>query len=206
MNYNGVAALPQFHDASGKRLAAPDVLLFLAGSVTLPTGPSSNPTSWHIGDYPFDAKYIYNISPTEGGVTRVTEIPLFRRSIDARGFGHLPAVGQGTISFDFGDPLQIATGEGDVPEGTIYPDYWRKYLEDRFDRDSMVMTARVDLSGLDACPSLLRRFFWYRGAIWSLNKITDYNPARPGITLCEFVRVKDTTNYTAGQRLPDNYR
>lgn len=205
VGYNGVGALPQFHDASGKRLKAPDVMLFLAGKLTLPDGSSANPINWHLGQYTLPGgKYAYRISPTEG-VTQITEIPLFRRSIDARGFGHLPPVGQGTIGLDFGDPLKIATGENDIPEGEIYPDYWKKYVEDRFDRDSMVMEARVDLAGLDACQELLRRFFWYRGSLWSLNKITNFNPARPGITLCEFVRVKDPANYTAGQRLPDVY-
>ena len=201
-----MAALPQFHDASGKRIKGADVLLFLAGRFTLPTGTSAAPAYWHLGEKNLDGvKKTYDISPWEG-VIQITELPLFRRSIDARGFGYLPPVGQGTLGLDFGDPLQIATGEGTIPDGTIYPDYWQKYIEDRFDRDAMVLEARVDLAGLDACPSLLRRFFWYRGSVWSLNKITDFNPARPGITLCEFVRVKDTTNYTAGQRLPDYYR
>lgn len=204
--YNGVndeftAALPQFHGSDGKRLKAPDVMLFLVGALTLPAGSSDCPVYWHISG----KRGYYDISPTEG-VTRITQIPLFRRSIDARGFGNYAPVGQGTISLDFGDPEQIATGEGDIPDGTIYRDYWKKYIEDRFDRDSMVMEARVDLAGLDACQELLRRFFWYRGSIWSLNKISDFNPAKPGITQCEFVRVQDTANYTAGQTLPSSYQ
>lgn len=204
-SYDGVAALPQFHDKDGKRLKAPDVMLFLCGKITLPDGTSSNPVNWHVGHYLTDAGIIYDISPTVG-VTPITELPLFRRSIDSRGLGALPPVGSGTIGLDFGDPLEIATGEGDIPEGEIYPDYWKKYIEDRFDRDALVMEARVDLSGLDTCQELLRRFFWYRGSIWSLNKISDYNPARPGVTKCEFIRVKDTANYTAGQRLPIVYQ
>ncbi len=196
-NYNGVGALPQFHDADGRRINAQDVLLFLNGKITLPTASVSIPARWHIGSYGPNnltgGKNVWNISPTSG-VTQVTEIPHFWRWHD---------YGQDYMTLDFGEPKEIANGE-DIPQqfAIVYDQFWKRYMEDRFDRDTMVLTARVDLAGLPAGPSLLRRFFYYRGSLWSLNRITDYNPARPGLTRCEFVRVKDITNYTAGQNIP----
>lgn len=188
------AALPQFHDSDNRRLKAPDVMLFFTGALTLPAGNSASPVRWHIGIYGVDAvtggRAVWNISPSQG-VTQVTQVPLFQRSIVA---------GQDRAFLDYGEPKERADGitpqQGDI---FVYPAFWQRYMEDRFDRDTMVLTVRVDLSGLPVGPGLLRRFFYYRGSLWSLNKVTDYNPARPGLTQCEFVRVKDVTNYTAGQ-------
>jgi hypothetical protein len=59
-----------------------------------------------------------------------------------------------------------------------------------------VVTAWVDLRGIQVGPDLLRRFYAFDGAVWSLNRIIDYSLTTFGPTKCEFVKVQDITNYT----------
>lgn len=188
-----IPGLPQFHDSDNRRIKAPDVLLFLEGHIDLPHTASPYTNAWHIGSYTQGGKTIWNLSLMDS-VTPVTQVPLFHRWHSA---------GQDDIFLDYGEPKEIASGRTPQQGDTyVYESFWRRYMIDRFDRDTMVLSLRVNLAGLQAGPELLRRFFYYRGSLWSLNKIEDYNPARPGLTRCEFVRVKDITNYTAGQYIP----
>ena len=69
-------------------------------------------------------------------------------------------------------------------------------MGDRFDRDTKVLTAQVDLSGLEVGGALLRRFYRWGGCLWSLNKIINYSLTTDDLTECEFVQVKDKSNYT----------
>lgn len=188
-----IPALPQFHDENNRRIKAPDVMLFLNGHIDLPHNGSPFTNSWHIGTYTQGGKRIWNLSLMDS-VTPVTQIPIFRRSIP---------VGQEYAYLDYGQPKEVASGI--VPgqqDAFVYPDFWSSYMSDRFDRDTMVLDIRVNLAGLPAGPELLSRFFYYRGSLWSLNKITDFNPARPGLTRCQFIRVKDRLNYTSRQYIP----
>ena len=41
----------------------------------------------------------------------------------------------------------------------------------------------------------LRRFYFWDGSWWMLNRITDYDPTYNGTTKCEFVRINDKNNY-----------
>ena len=59
-----------------------------------------------------------------------------------------------------------------------------------------MVTAWVDLRGMQVWNDLLRRFYAFDGAVWSLNRITDYSLTTFGPTKCEFVKVQDITNYT----------
>lgn len=183
--------LPQFCDADGKPTDGSHVLFFYTGPATLPAGSGANPCRWHLNTVPTamralnGGKACWNISPSEG-VTQITQIPAFRRWYAGR-------------SMDWGDPEEKANPDT-IPALNLFSARWRGYLSDRFAADNAVMTTRVDLSGLRVGPDLLRRFFWFRGAVWVLNRITDYNPAAPGMTECEFVRVNDERNYFDSQR------
>lgn len=111
-------------------------------------------------------------------------------------------VGLGALaSLDMGEPKEI-----DVPsfyyksQTTIYARRWEAFVADRYDIDARVCECYVDLRGLQVGQPLFGKFFAFDGAVWSLNKITDYCLDNPAPALCEFIRVKDTTAYTAGQR------
>ena len=196
----GLPALPQFHDADGKATKSDNVLLYYIGEYTLPAGEPYNPVCFRKGTF-YDSvltggKRIYNISPsTTLDGSRITSIPLFRRWY----YNDNMQLDTPSKILDFGTPKAHATG-GSAPTTNVYNDYWKWYLWDRFNRDAVVMTASVDFSGIPVSQELLREFFYYRGARWSLNKIIDYNPANPGdLVKCEFVRVLDTYDYTGIQ-------
>lgn len=81
----------------------------------------------------------------------------------------------------------------------IYPSRWQAYLADRLDADTRVMRCWVDFRGIPVDGSLLRRFFFYDGVLWSLNRIVNHSITTTDPTECEFVRVQDIANYTTRQ-------
>ena len=106
-------------------------------------------------------------------------------------------------SLDYGIPKEVnlpdVTFNGTT--GSVYLRSWRAYLSDLLDKDTKVMKCRVHLSGLQVGPELLRRFWWYEGSVWVLNKISNYSLTTWDPVECEFVQVRDTANYTNGQNL-----
>jgi hypothetical protein len=107
------------------------------------------------------------------------------------------------FSLDFGMPREL-----DIPyitfnenKGSMYLRYWKQYLADQLDANTKVLKCKVDLSGLEVGPDLLRRFFYYEGCIWALNKISNYSMTTWDPAECEFVQVQDMDNYINGQDL-----
>ena len=105
-----------------------------------------------------------------------------------------------TQTLDFGLPKEM-----DVPyvilndDASLYAKYWAAFLRDRLDEDTKVLRCRVNLQGLQAGPDLLRRFWWYGGSWWVLNKIVNYSLTTWDPVECEFIQVQDKANYTDGQ-------
>lgn len=103
-------------------------------------------------------------------------------------------------SLDFGVPRQL-----DIPgivyeaDTTIYARAWRNYLTDRYDVDSQVMRCRVDFRGVKVDADLLRKFYFFDGSLWVLNKISNYSLTTYDPVECEFIRVQDKANYLTGQ-------
>lgn len=99
-------------------------------------------------------------------------------------------------SLDFGTPAEV-----DIPDVTfhvdssIYNQYWSKYITDRYDNDSKVMTCKVNLSGMQVDESLFRSFYYFDGALWALNKIINHSLTTWDETECEFIKVQDKSNY-----------
>ena len=101
-----------------------------------------------------------------------------------------------TKTLDFGVPFEVSIPDITYSDGaTLYEQYWKKYIEDRYDDDSRVMTCKVDLSGMQVSEELLRNFYYFDGAIWAMNKISNYSLTTYGDTECEFVKVQDIDNY-----------
>lgn len=104
-----------------------------------------------------------------------------------------------TINFqlDWGDPQELQIpGVSLGVKSNIFSQYWEKYIGDRYDDDSAVVTAYVDLRGMQVGEEMLRTFYAFDGAVWALNRIVDHSLTTFGATLCEFVKVQDITNYT----------
>lgn len=120
-------------------------------------------------------------------------IPNFRRYV---------ILGGETImdSLDFGVPRQM-----DIPnllidgECTLYDRAWKRYMSDRYDANTKVMTCRVYFTGMQVGQDLLRKFYWYDNSLWVLNAIRNYSLTTHDPVECEFVQVMDKDNYLNGQ-------
>lgn len=99
-------------------------------------------------------------------------------------------------SLDFGTPAEVEIPEVKFREdSSIYHQYWSRYITDRYDNDSKVMTCKVNLSGMQVDESLFQSFYYYDGALWALNKIINHSLTTWDETECEFVKVQDKSNY-----------
>ena len=100
-------------------------------------------------------------------------------------------------SWDFGTPAEVQLPAAEFVENSgIFAQYWERYVADRYDKDTRVLTCRANLRGLRVDADLLRNFFYYDGALWALNKITNYSLTTWDDTEIELVKVHDITNYT----------
>lgn len=101
------------------------------------------------------------------------------------------------LSLDMGVPLELDNPDADTEavQNSIYSQYWRDYLGDRYDTNSRVCQCYVDLRGLQVSNALFRNFYYFDNAVWVLNKIANYSMTTEGSTLCEFVKVQDVKNY-----------
>lgn len=103
-------------------------------------------------------------------------------------------------SLDFGVPHQFDIPGLNQNSGvTIYEKGWKKYLSDRYDADTKVMTCRVNFAGIQVNRELLRKFYWFDNCLWVLNKIKNYSLTTFDPVECEFVQVQDKDNYLNGQ-------
>lgn len=181
----------QFHEAENKPLDMTDVLLFFQGvadvSVKYPSLRVTDDTGEMTVLNEGESCWLWRAS-----TFIVSQLPMFGRYMWNN-------AGEITHSIDFGTPKELDMPQVVHPENVaVYPRFWQSYISDRYDVNSRVMTAYVDLSGLVVDRNLLRRFFYYEGALWVLNKIINYSITSYDRTQCEFVKVIDIDNYNNG--------
>lgn len=101
-------------------------------------------------------------------------------------------------ALDWGDPTELQIPGVTVGSDTnIFDQYWSKYIGDRYDDDSAVVTCYVDWHGYAVGPDLFKKFYFFDNCVWALNRIINYSLTTSGPVQCEFVKVQDTTNYTS---------
>lgn len=105
-----------------------------------------------------------------------------------------------TASMDIGLPKEVYCGKVSYDENkTIYYKFWKNYYNDQFDINTKKVTCYVKFNKLSQDD--LRKFYWFDNAIWILNKVNDYDVNSDNTTLCEFIKVQNTDNYTIGQNI-----
>lgn len=188
----------QLHGAENKAGDGADVLVFFAGVLDT---PSYNSGSWDVSKSYFLTEDSDAMTDLAGGpcwdLTRTgiqrTSLPSFRRVVLS---------GRYIVnSWEWGAPAARPVPDIQYPDGAptaLYDIWWKAYLTDRYATDTAVMTCRVDLRGLPVGQALLRRFYWYDGALWTLNAIRNHPLTSYDLTECEFVRVIDKLAYTEG--------
>lgn len=122
---------------------------------------------------------------------RLSELPVFERYLTSNGSYNVEK------SLDFGTPQELYVPNYSITDGAnIYDNFWKTYIEDLYDVNTRILKCRVKLDGKPN-PEWLRRFYWFDNVIWRLNKIVDWNISSDGTTLCEFIKVEETSNYTS---------
>ena len=181
----------QLHDDENKSIDGANILVYWEGNDSYPYFQLTDDLA--VMNLLNDGKACWILDPgTSDGIS----IPAFGR--------YRFASGGWTIddSLDFGQPKELNIPSVTIrQEATVYERWWRNYLTDRFSVNTKVMRCKVDLSGLSPGQDLLRRFWWYEGALWVLNKIENYSMTTYDLAECEFVQVQDTDNYTNGQTM-----
>lgn len=176
--------LPQLCDENDKAVDGAGVLLFLSGAgrqvwltddlneMLYQNGANA---CWLITEDATIAEHIYQ--------------PHFSRNYPATLVG---------FCMEYAVPKEIYTTlVTSLPAGaTVYNRRWQKFIEERYDDDTRVVTCYVNLRGWKVGTELLRPFYWWDNCLWVLNKINDYDMTGEGATLCEFVKVNDPTNYS----------
>lgn len=196
-SYANYLALPQFHAANNAAQEGANVLLYFNGmKQSRQVGDSMYHIPFHVTDDVEEFAVLNNGKPcwiadpvynSSDQPNIVTSLPSFRRWRFANGTM--------TESMDFGNVARYQTGDTFVPNVGVYHRCWKKYIEDRFNAGTRVLTCKVDLSGMKVNADLLRKFYAFDGAIWSLNKIKNYCPSKHALTECEFIKVQSITNY-----------
>lgn len=109
---------------------------------------------------------------------------------------------QNRLSFDFGTPQEYYVDDlGVTEDGSIYNQFWKKYLNDQFNANTRMVTCYVKFDRR-IMENALRKFYWFANRLWVLNKVIDYSVTKFGTVKCEFIAVDDANNYTNGQALP----
>lgn len=188
----------QVHGADNAAQDGADVLLYFSGVKDTPAYSSG---SWNV-------RKSYFITGDDGAMTdlaggpcwdlrrtgiQLTALPSFRRVYLSGRYI--------TESYEWGAPAVRPVPGISYPSGrptAIYDRWWKRYLADRYAADTRVLTCMADLRGLPVGQDLLRRFYWYDNALWTLNAIRNHSLTSYDLTECEFVKVNDKTAYTRG--------
>lgn len=193
VNFADSVDRPQFCDAEGKAIDGSGVLLFFNGMV-------STPVTYYLTDdtsemlFQNDNVPCWLVSNVQG--IPVTELPSFSRF-----YGSSQLLK--TWDFELAKELFVPTFSSSSPNCGIYSQFWRNYIEDRCHVDTSIVTAKVNLRGLNIGQDSLRRFYWFDNSAWILNKVTDYSLTTAGDTECEFIRVQNIVAYSQGAGVSD---
>lgn len=181
-------------DKDNKPVDGADILVYYRGAQSYNDFKVSDDTA---GMVTLAGKPCWDLSPG----TSALSIPNFSRYAQGDGADEYDI----DRTLDFGIPREV-----NIPDchfnsnASIYNRYWKKYLGDLLDKDTKVMKCRVDFSGIQVNQELLRRFFYYDGCLWVLNKINNYSLTTWDPAECEFVQVQNILNYTEGQIFVDD--
>ena len=189
----------QFHDSDNKAMDGSNVLLLFVGAENsldygrfclsddnyLMSFYNEGTPCWLLGQYQTDTDY---------KISNSLRYPIFRRYNSSNV----------TKSLDMGTPLEVNEPTINIPNpdtSSIYSQGWKLYITDRYDVDTRIMTCKVNLRGLgeQIGQNLMRNFYYFDSSWWVLNKIKNYSITTEDLVECEFIKVKDTTNYSAGQ-------
>lgn len=108
--------------------------------------------------------------------------------------GHLDDPSNPNADINYGVPQEVFFSLNvDYPEANLYNAYWLEYVEEIINKDSKLLSAFIYLKTKDIYSLDFAKLIMIDGALWRLNKISDYNPMDIGITKAEFLKVIETS-------------
>lgn len=100
-----------------------------------------------------------------------------------------------THSWDFGTPKSVYIDNINIDESSsLYYKFWKPYIQDMYSVNTRTLDCKVLLKER-VIGDWLRRWYYFDGAFWILNEITDYDVTSNDTTKCTFIRVNNTENY-----------
>ena len=184
--YHDLATRAEFRDAKNAPVEGADVLLLYVGDETMAQFALTD-------DLPAMDTLVggpcWILDTTGAGL----DVPTFTRYTSADGWN-------ADEMLDFGFPRQIDAPEDIFAAATsLYENAWQAFVADRLSVHGKVLRCRVLFHGLQVGPELLRKFYWYRGSLWVLNKISNYSLTTFDPAECEFIQVRDKDAYIDNQ-------
>ena len=177
----------QLHSAENKAEDGSGVLLFFDRMAACPDQLKLTDDTPQMGEKP-----CWNVSNTNSRL--LLEIPHFTRWLT-------DDAGTITRSLEWGHPRELNDYKVALADSSecIYSLRWARYLADRYDENTKVLTIPVNFSGMQVTKELLSHFYWYKGAVWTLNAIRNYSLTTYDPVDCEFIQIQDKQNYINGQ-------
>lgn len=98
-------------------------------------------------------------------------------------------------SWDFANSKELFLPViNNTAESPIYPKCWKNYIGDMYNENAKKLTCYVKFDEKPVVTAL-RKFYWFRNALWRLNSVKDWNVSSRDTVQCEFIKVQDTQNY-----------
>jgi hypothetical protein len=111
--------------------------------------------------------------------------------------GHLDDIDTPTFDLNFSNPREIYYSATNYTDGNLWNRYHKKYIEEITDRNSKVVIGYFYLKPLDFLRLSFRDEYFIHGHYYRLLRIIDYNPAKEGVTKCEFLLKKSREVFSA---------
>lgn len=102
-------------------------------------------------------------------------------------------------SLDFGLPKQIFINDVTYKDNaTLYYKYWQNYYSEMLNINTKQVECYVNLRDFTINGESLRKFYFFDGGYWLLNKIENYNINSYDTTKCIFIKINNIDNFKNG--------
>lgn len=134
--------------------------------------------------------------PSESADTKETVAWQFERIPCFSKYLQDESTGVYTHSLDFHKPSRTFLGDAEkyADSASIYARRWAPLISDMYDDNQCKVTLRVLLDG--DINGVMRRFYHFGGCMWVISSLRDFRFNSGTPQLVEFIKVRDTKNYT----------
>ena len=113
--------------------------------------------------------------------------------------GHMGVIKEISASFDIGRVKELYVpyyryNPDKMATTTVYENFHRSLYRDLYDISTRIVDTRI-VFPQGRPQDALRRFYWFDGCVWVMNKISDYDISSDGLVSCSFTKVQDINDY-----------